>query len=87
MPGNPVYLEYVRSTVEQKRERYAAATEEPKGNPELVYETQFIEGWEPSGEPVSTDSHGLSSFLSLISSSLPVSFNIIGLRVTLFRML
>ncbi|KAF7539293.1 hypothetical protein G7054_g2286 [Neopestalotiopsis clavispora] len=51
MPGNPIYLEYVRSTVEQKRERYDAATEEPKGNPELVYETQFIEGWEPSGEP------------------------------------
>ncbi|ETS76162.1 hypothetical protein PFICI_11549 [Pestalotiopsis fici W106-1] len=49
IPGNPVYLEYVRSTVEQKRERYNAATEGPKGNPDLVYENQFIEGWEPSG--------------------------------------
>ena len=52
MPGNPVYLEYVRSTVAQKKERYNAAQGGPKGNPDLVYETQFIEGWEPSGEPV-----------------------------------
>ncbi|KAI4594804.1 hypothetical protein KJ359_007607 [Pestalotiopsis sp. 9143b] len=51
MPGNPVYLEYVRSTVAQKKERYNAAVDGPKGNPDLVYETQFIEGWEPSGEP------------------------------------
>ncbi|CAJ2511433.1 Uu.00g070580.m01.CDS01 [Anthostomella pinea] len=53
-PGNPPYLEYVRSTVDQKREQYRKPTEEgPKGNPNLVYESKLVKGWEPSGVPVS----------------------------------
>ena len=53
-PGNPLYLEYVRSTVEQKRRRYDECQgSEPRGNPNLVYESKFVEGWEPSGVPVS----------------------------------
>lgn len=50
-PGNPPYLKYVRSTVEEKRN--TVSEEGPKGRPELVYESKFIEGWEPSGVPVS----------------------------------
>ncbi|RYP40930.1 hypothetical protein DL767_001411 [Monosporascus sp. MG133] len=51
-PGNPPYLEYVRSTVEQKRRSSRNADgATPKGNPNLVYESEFIEGWEPSGMP------------------------------------
>lgn len=53
-PGNPPYLEYVRSTVEEKRKRFETASkDEPRGNPELVYKSEFVEGWEPSGVPVS----------------------------------
>ncbi|EME85166.1 uncharacterized protein MYCFIDRAFT_187864 [Pseudocercospora fijiensis CIRAD86] len=75
-PGNPPYLEYVRSTVAEKREK--ARTPQgadaiqglfsPKqvelyknrvpngeladsiGNPSLVYESELIEGFEPTGE-------------------------------------
>ncbi|KAK8095011.1 O-methyltransferase [Apiospora hydei] len=51
-PGNPPYLEYVRSTVEQKREKASGADDNgPKGRPELVYDSKFVEGWEPSGVP------------------------------------
>ncbi|ETS75816.1 hypothetical protein PFICI_12760 [Pestalotiopsis fici W106-1] len=51
-PGNPPYLEYVRSTVDQKRQRFASASNDgPKGNPDLVYKSEFVEGWEPSGVP------------------------------------
>lgn len=53
-PGNPPYLEYVRSTVEQKRQKASNADGKgPKGRPELVYGSKFVEGWEPSGVPVS----------------------------------
>jgi catechol O-methyltransferase len=74
-PGNPPYLEYVRSSVEQKRSKltkegkrdtdgfaqrsatqYGAVEElntELKGNPNLVYESQLINSFEPTGEPVS----------------------------------
>lgn len=70
-------MEYVRSTVEQKREAYKKETgSDPRqlpdrknheyktgesdqveesdvhGNPNLVYDSKFIEGWEPSGVPV-----------------------------------
>lgn len=76
-PGNPPYLKYVRSTVEQKRQDYAKETgSDPlhlpdrtrytyktgdkdqvlesgvHGNPNLVYNSKFNEGWEPSGVPV-----------------------------------
>ncbi|KAK8133363.1 hypothetical protein PG984_005375 [Apiospora sp. TS-2023a] len=51
-PGNPPYLEYVRSTVEQKRQKASNANGNgPKGRPELVYDSKFVEGWEPSGVP------------------------------------
>lgn len=76
-PGNPPYLEYVRSTVQQKREKFKKDTglslerlsdwekhrynmakggqvdeTEVHGNPNLIYSSEFVEGWEPSGVPV-----------------------------------
>lgn len=76
-PGNPPYLKYVRSTVDEKREHYKKETgSDPvalpdmtkrvykttegdqvlgwdvHGNPNLVYDSKFVEGWEPSGVPV-----------------------------------
>lgn len=77
-PGNPPYLEYVRSSVEKKRDvsrsetsingvdnRFADRTskqyvkregeakldENRVGNPNLVYESELINSWEPSGVP------------------------------------
>ncbi|OTB06744.1 hypothetical protein M426DRAFT_72199 [Hypoxylon sp. CI-4A] len=51
-PGNPVYLEYVRSTVSEKKQKLQEGDGSgPKGNPNLIYDSQFIEGWEPSGVP------------------------------------
>ncbi|KAL9025644.1 MAG: hypothetical protein Q9180_007628 [Flavoplaca navasiana] len=78
-PGNPPYLEYVRSSIEEKRR--AAAKEmtngfdvkakfgrnadmyqqregeekiddELEGNPNLVYESNLVNSYEPTGEPV-----------------------------------
>ncbi len=78
-PGNPPYLEYVRSSVQQKRERCGdkngksydslgfseksknqysnrVTDEKPNleysGNPNLVYESQLMKSWEPTGSPV-----------------------------------
>jgi len=80
-PGNPPYLEYVRSSVEEKRNvaqqangdsgkadsRFADKTagqyakrqgEETlnmsKGNPNLVYKSELVHSFEPTGVPVST---------------------------------
>ncbi|KAI0972870.1 catechol O-methyltransferase [Xylaria arbuscula] len=51
-PGNPPYLEYVRSSVEKKREDVAVMTDSGlRGNPNLLYESRLVEGWEPSGVP------------------------------------
>ncbi|KAI2468764.1 S-adenosyl-L-methionine-dependent methyltransferase [Annulohypoxylon bovei var. microspora] len=51
-PGNPLYLEYVRSTVQEKRQKfYTEDASNPKGNPNLIYNSQLIEGCEPSGVP------------------------------------
>ncbi|KAI0161367.1 catechol O-methyltransferase [Xylariaceae sp. FL1272] len=51
-PGNPPYLEYVRSSVEEKRRRLIDDRDSgPKGNPNLHYESQLVRGWEPSGVP------------------------------------
>ncbi|KAJ2997032.1 hypothetical protein NUW58_g785 [Xylaria curta] len=51
-PGNPPYLEYVRSSVERKRENASMIAESGlRGNPNLQYESRLIEGWEPSGVP------------------------------------
>ena len=81
-PGNPPYLEYVRSSVQDKRsaaEKEANGSTEPdsrfgdretnqyvksrgmevldgslKGNPNLVYKSELIHSFEPTGVPVST---------------------------------
>jgi catechol O-methyltransferase len=52
-PGNPPYLEYVRSTVAEKVAKRNASNDNRQGDPTLVYESEFVEGWEPSGVPVS----------------------------------
>lgn len=78
-PGNPPYLEYVRSTVEQKRasasaggdstapdsrfadrqtKQYAKRQGDEKlaalrGNPNLVYKSELVHSFEPTGVPVS----------------------------------
>ena len=79
-PGNPPYLEYVRSSVEEKREAIKKADAEhgpdarfadktagqyakrqgqeqlhlSQGNPNLVYKSELINSFEPTGEPVSS---------------------------------
>ncbi|KAM3515790.1 hypothetical protein MY11210_000561 [Beauveria gryllotalpidicola] len=64
-PGNPPYLEYVRSSVESKKRAAAAAacasTDDDddggggavvvRGNPELVYESELVQSFEPTGIP------------------------------------
>jgi catechol O-methyltransferase len=77
-PGNPPYLEYVRSSVAEKRANVAqqkggeasdfdaqhrkaheksrdvpddVSASDVRGNPNLIYESKFVEGWEPSGVP------------------------------------
>lgn len=53
-PGNPPYLEYVRSSIDEKRERAKRqAGEAPRGNPELAYQSRLVESFEPTGIPVS----------------------------------
>lgn len=78
-PGNPPYLEYVRSSVAEKKQankretvngvdtrfgdrtskQYARREGEAKldetrlGNPSLVYKSELVHSWEPSGVPVS----------------------------------
>ncbi|KAK6542116.1 hypothetical protein TWF694_007883 [Orbilia ellipsospora] len=53
-PGNPPYLEYVRSSCEQKRQRAAAPEDQgdeyADGRWDLVYESKLIESFEPTGE-------------------------------------
>ncbi|ESZ95377.1 catechol O-methyltransferase [Sclerotinia borealis F-4128] len=72
-PGNPPYLEYVRSSVEEKLQKLKlegkldtdnfakrsatqygdveALNTELKGNPSIIYESQLINSFEPTGEP------------------------------------
>ncbi|TQV91590.1 catechol O-methyltransferase [Cordyceps javanica] len=61
-PGNPPYLEYVRSSVEEKqrasssRNATAIAPDSDAtilGNPSLVYESELVHSFEPTGIPVS----------------------------------
>ncbi|KAI0378087.1 S-adenosyl-L-methionine-dependent methyltransferase [Hypomontagnella monticulosa] len=53
-PGNPLYLEYVRSSSQEKKRRLSNGHKfGPCGNPNLIYESRFVEGWEPSGVPAS----------------------------------
>ena len=80
-PGNPPYLEYVRSSVEQKR--IAAQHDDPRGidprfapraltqyteklelsssrgNPNLVYDSNLTNSFEPTGDPVSPKTYDL----------------------------
>ncbi|OAA74238.1 catechol O-methyltransferase [Cordyceps fumosorosea ARSEF 2679] len=52
-PGNPPYLAYVRSDVESKRRAYALAGTATgsalRGNPDLVYQSELMESFEPTG--------------------------------------
>ncbi|KAI4243184.1 MAG: hypothetical protein LQ352_007078 [Teloschistes flavicans] len=77
-PGNPPYLEYVRSSVEKKKKAYDSdrsngidvkssfgrnadmykeregeekISTEAKGNPNLVYESELVHSYEPTGDP------------------------------------
>lgn len=84
-PGNPPYLEYVRSSVEEKREaikkadadagpdsRFADKTAGQyakrqgqeqlhlsQGNPNLIYKSELVNSFEPTGVPVSHPFHML----------------------------
>lgn len=55
-PGNPKYHRYVNSSVDEKKadigkpEKLEACEEKGvKGDPGYVYESKFIESWEPQG--------------------------------------
>ncbi|KAI4103410.1 MAG: hypothetical protein L6R37_003849 [Teloschistes peruensis] len=77
-PGNPPYLEYVRSSVEKKKKAYESEqsngidvkssfgrnadmykeregeekiSTEAKGDPRLVYESELVHSYEPTGDP------------------------------------
>jgi hypothetical protein len=71
-PGNPPYLEYVRSSVAEKKAKFEQ--EGRSGNPNLVYNSQFVEGWEPSGVPVSIQCLSFFSLFFLSFSSFFLSF-------------
>lgn len=61
-PGNPQYLKYVRSSVEEKRTAFSQEVEESQmGNPNLEYKSELKESFEPSGEPVSSSCHSIFS--------------------------
>jgi len=47
LPGNPPYAEWVRASIPEKREINKCA--EDKGNPNLMYKSQFVKSFEPSG--------------------------------------
>lgn len=55
-PGNPPYLEYVRASVEEKKEAGKRALElgvdDPMGDPMLRYESRMVGSFEPTGIPV-----------------------------------
>jgi len=50
LPGNPPYAEWVRASVDEKREKSAGAlSAEDLGNPNLQYQSRFVKSFEPSG--------------------------------------
>jgi catechol O-methyltransferase len=52
-PGAPGYLEYVRSSNQEKREAAPGRSKEQrKGNPNLIYKSELKESFEPTGERV-----------------------------------
>ena len=58
-PGNPPYLKYVRSSVAEKKQAYGKVEDAEdsvvdtsiKGDPNLTYQSEFIESFEPTGIP------------------------------------
>jgi catechol O-methyltransferase len=53
-PGNPRYLEYVRMSVEEKvvmakKVGDGKEGDEMMGNPKLIYESRYVESFEPTG--------------------------------------
>ncbi|KAK3374828.1 catechol O-methyltransferase [Podospora didyma] len=52
-PGNPPYVDYVRSSLAKKQENLGSWRPDDKvrGDPNLVYESELIKGFEPSGVP------------------------------------
>lgn len=50
-PGNPPYLQYVRSSVAEKKSdaREKSSSNNGVGNPNLIYESKLIESIEPTG--------------------------------------
>lgn len=89
-PGNPPYLKYVRSSVQEKKLALTQQAEqdtvnfpgkasaqygkvevlstEVKGNPNLVYNSQLYDSFEPSGVPVRVPILGLGIRLLTLSS-------------------
>lgn len=52
-PGHPEYWQYMTASVDEKRKsRQAAKSEEEVGNPELIYDSNLVHSFEPSGEKV-----------------------------------
>ncbi|KAI0418760.1 S-adenosyl-L-methionine-dependent methyltransferase [Xylaria grammica] len=52
-PGNPPYLEYIRSPIKKRRADLTAMDESGlRGNPDLLYKSRLVEGWEPSGDAI-----------------------------------
>ncbi|KAH6880384.1 putative O-methyltransferase [Thelonectria olida] len=67
-PGNPPYLEYVRSSTAEKRGgQKQGAGEKLGGDPDLVYESTLIESFEPTGIPVKASSPALHSSIKRLS--------------------
>ncbi|RAL07777.1 uncharacterized protein BO97DRAFT_438079 [Aspergillus homomorphus CBS 101889] len=98
-PGNPPYLEYVRSSVEEKRKKlgetaksegipgvtvdqYKKRYSEMKfnqspGNPNLVYESQLVHSFEPTGVP-----NFLLVLLSLFCLPISATITLVSLLFT-----
>lgn len=104
-PGNPPYLEYVRSSVSNKQEQYkngetngatngaeTASFEdrwkdqyrkregeerlstEYKGNPNLLYESELVNSYEPTGVPV--------CYLAVVHPVVPANSQQDGIEIT-----
>lgn len=54
-PGQPEYWSYMTASVQERRAAFNREEDERKrGNPDLIYESRLAEGFEPSGEKVSS---------------------------------
>lgn len=52
-PGNPPYHKYVNMTPQEKLADAAGKKGAERGEPGLIYESEWIESWEPQAVPVS----------------------------------